>query len=57
MMAPQAAKCFGQWVMLIEKYLRVGAIMQAGLKLDIISTPSLTINRELACLKTCSPWP
>jgi len=41
MMAPQAAKCFRQWVMLIEKYSRVGAIMQARIKRDIISAPSL----------------
>src|SRR6266851_8978139 len=42
MMAPQAAKCFRQWVLLIAKYSRAGAIMQAGIKRDIILTPSLT---------------
>src|SRR5216684_1701718 len=41
MMAPQAAKCFRQWVLLIAKYSRAGAIMQAGIKRDIILTPSL----------------
>jgi hypothetical protein len=41
MMAPQTAKFFRQWVMLIEKYSRAGAIMQAGIKRGIISAPSL----------------
>jgi hypothetical protein len=41
MTAPQAAKFFRQWVRLIEKYSRARAIMQAGIKRDIISAPSL----------------
>src|SRR5712691_7008704 len=56
MMAPQAAKCFRQWVLLIEQYSRAGAIMQAGIKRDIILTPSLRSPamtrleaRELTC--------
>jgi integrase len=42
MTAPQAAKFFRQWVRLIEKYSRARAIMQAGIKRDIISAPSLS---------------
>jgi hypothetical protein len=47
-MAPQTAKFFRQWVMLIEKYSRAGALMQAGIKLDFISAPSLsgTVRRR-----------
>ena len=41
-MAPHAATLFRQWVMLIEQYSRAGAIMQAGIKRDIISAPSLS---------------
>jgi hypothetical protein len=43
MRAPQAAKFFRQWVRLIEKYSRARAIMQAGIKRDIISAPFLSI--------------
>src|SRR4030095_7882912 len=46
MTAPQAAKFFRQWVRLIEKYSRARAIMQAGIKRDIISAPSPSCRKN-----------
>src|SRR5712692_4493657 len=42
MMAPQAATCFRQWVILPEKCSGADAIMQAEMNRDIISAPCLT---------------
>src|SRR5713101_5228815 len=44
MMAPQAATCFRQWVILPEKCSGADAIMQAEMNRDIISAPCLTTS-------------
>src|SRR5882724_5206666 len=41
MIAPQAATCFRQWVILPEKCSGADAIMQAEMNRDIISAPCL----------------
>src|SRR5712691_11624673 len=42
MIAPQAATCFRQWVILPEKCSGADAIMQAEMNRDIISAPCLS---------------
>src|SRR5712691_1551362 len=44
MMAPQAATCFRQWVILPEKCSGADAIMQAEMNRDIISAPCLILH-------------
>src|SRR5712691_9271580 len=48
MIAPQAATCCRQWVILPEKCSGADAIMQAEMNRDIISAPCLNDHSEVS---------